>query len=444
MLKIFRKQNYMKNIHSKLLIILLLVGCLSFNILYSHNAYAATTATHCTADKDGIENPEYSQTNITIISDVVMTIKVRLIGVTTAMYLFTTSNWGFIAAIQVTLTLYIIVYGISFMTGLISIKLHDFIIRLIKIAVIVSLIGPGSWYFFNRYLINFFDGIVDEIILYITVGALPKVSVITSTTFLEIISPILNSFTSGQSVFLLLDQAVGKIFSAKTIVGILALFTSTAYGKFYALILMISLWSFMRSLMTAMWVYIMSIVVRTILIGLAPIFIPTIMFQRTRHIFDGWLSQLISSALQPILLFVFFMFFIRLMQGTMDSIFVSPICFAELPKGWSGTAFDFSFWQFAVRDPTLGWTNDPKAIKLSSQSNAYPVNEMAIYTFLLVSEIANRFNGVVIQIAAQIAQATSSFIGTSPTDQIKESFINKRATGGRGITGGRGPIADSK
>src|SRR6185436_2324103 len=100
----------------------------------------------------------------------------------------------------------------------------------------------------------------------------------------------------------------------KMAVTLMAIFGTFPYGPIIGLILLMALGSFLKALMNALWVYLMSLVMKTLLFALAPIFIPCILFTRTRHLFDGWLNQIVNATLQPILLFAFFAFFAILIR----------------------------------------------------------------------------------------------------------------------------------
>jgi type IV secretory pathway VirB6-like protein len=166
--------------------------------------------------------------------------------------------------------------------------------------------------------------------------------------------------------------------------------------------------SFIRSLVTAMWVYVMSLVMKTLLYGLAPVFIPTLLINRTKHIFEGWVAQLVNATLQPILLFIFFVFFVKLLEGSIDNILHTPVCFSKLPEGWKGTGFDFSFWRF-MSYSSGEWKVDTSGY--DAVDKKFPISIVSVLTFLAIAEIANRFNQVVISISTQISNASTNLIG---------------------------------
>lgn len=345
----------------------------------------------------GADNEAFNSKHITIISDIILSIKTRLIIMSATIYTYIVTNVNYISAVYASLVIFIAVYGIMFMTGMIQLKFYDFAIRMLKIGIIAQLMLPTSWLFFNDYVVTFFNGGTDDIIKFITGsgGLFSDISVL-GTNFSE---------ASGQ--FAALDRAVSKLVSPRMFVTILATFLTPNYGLIFGALLLYAIYSFMRAMLTALWVYIMSLVMRTLLFGMAPILIPTILFQRTRHIFDGWINQIISACLQPILLFMFFLFFVRLMEGSLDNIMHTPVCFSKFPEGWRGSGFDFSFWRFMEHTPK-GWQPKMDGWELK---DGFPIDLMAVLTFLLIADLANRFNAVIIQIAQQIAQASTALTG---------------------------------
>ncbi len=415
--------SYITKQNRLLILLFILLSCVLFINLIPHSAYAADTdKTICTMVKDGtgtyVNNPEFDLQDITIISSIISSIRLRLSNFSLAiMYSTITADLGFIAALHGALVLFIAIYGILFMTGMIQLKTYDFMIRIIKFGIVAELLSPTSWIFFNDYVVNFFNSGTDDIISFLT----------GSDGFFK---DIIGDFVKDDGPFAALDIIVTKIASPRMFVTILATFLTDNYGWVYGLLLLYAVWVLLKCVMTALWVYIMALVMKTLLFGLAPIFIPTILFQRTRHIFDGWLNQIISASLQPILLFMFFIFFIKLMEGSLDNIMHTPLCFSSYPEGWRGSGFDFSYWRF-MEYTTDGWKPKSDGWKLET----FPINLMAILSFLIIADLANRFNSVVMQIAAQLSQVTTSLLGVDgPISAMAGSA--RSVFSGSGIFGG--------
>ncbi|MEZ5691357.1 MAG: type IV secretion system protein [Rickettsiales bacterium] len=356
--------------------------------LIPYDSYAQNL---CSADVDGKITDDFKVLNSTMVQDVILGIRSKLTAASARIYLAIYTSIDYQLSINAAIVLFITIYGILFMTGMIQLKLNDFLIRIVKLGIIAALLSPSSYLFFNNYVINFFENGTEDIIGFIT-----------------------NSSGSGAffnwnpmqsiSMFSVLDSALAKILSPKMFVILMATALYPFFGFILAIILFIAILSFLRAMMTALWVFVMAMVLRTLLFGLAPIFIPTILFQRTRHIFDGWIAQLVSSMIQPILLFIFFIFFVRLMEGALDNVMQANVCFSEFPEGWRGTPFGFSYWRF-MDFTAAGWQPNTKGWELADKS---PINMLALFTFFLIAEMANRFNSVIMQIAVQISQASTS------------------------------------
>lgn len=370
---------------------------INFSISSANAAAPATPKSSCTMEeKDGRwqTTEQFKTTGSTIISDIILSIKQRLFAVNFSMYNVVKLNPQYLLAVQAALTLYIVVYGILFATGMVQVKTYDIITRMVKIGIVISLLSLDSWLMFNKYVVSFFDQLTDNTIAYVT-----------NTTITGI--PMVNSFISGIPVMSEIDSAVSKVISAKMFATLMAAAADKNYGIFYLAVMGLAILSFLRSLVTALWVYVMSLVMKALLYGLAPVFIPTILFNRTKHIFEGWLAQLVNATLQPILLFIFFVFFVKLLEGSIDNLLSVPVCFTKLPEGWRGSGIDFSFWRFMEYSGT-GWKINTGDYEFNKN---YNVSIVSVLTFLAIAEIASRFNNVVISISTQISNASTNLIG---------------------------------
>lgn len=66
------------------------------------------------------------------------------------------------------------------------------------------------------------------------------------------------------------------------------------------MIMMVTLWM--------CYVFILSLIALSVIITLSPLFIPMVLFQYTKGYFDGWLKELITYSLYPVMLFAFLSF----------------------------------------------------------------------------------------------------------------------------------------
>ena len=333
-------------------------------------------------------------------------------GIGEKLYKNIIQNTGFAGAVRAGIVLFMVIQAILFMGGMVEMKYHDFVIRLIKIGLLSALLSSSSWDYFNGTVVKFFNDGSDDIIRKVTENGLGFSA--------------FGGDTKAQT-FQALDVTIGKIISSKMFAILMATFTTGPYGVILGLMLMTSIFVFLKAILTAMWVYVMSLAMKALLFGLAPIFIACILFSNTRYLFDGWLNQVINASLQPILLFMFLIFFMKLMDASIDTLLVHDVCWTGMPEGWRGSAFDFFFWRFAEVDPKDADKIIPNN-KEFNLSEKFPIDVMAILVFLILAEMSGRFTSVIIQICSQIANATTNLLaGGGP---LQNAFQPSAGRGG--------------
>lgn len=344
-----------------------------------------------------------------IISTIVNQISGVLGTVAHDMYIGIVTTSSFRQIISVLITLYVAIYGILFTFGMTQMTLHDFTIRMIKMGIVIALIGPNSWNFFANTIVVFFNNGTNDIILHVS-------SVATGI-------PI----TDGVSPFYVLDVAIAQAVSSKMAVTLMAVFFTGPYGLPIGLLMLMGLGTFLKSLINALWVYLMSLVLKTLLFGLAPIFIACLLFGRTRHLFDGWLNQIVNASLQPILLFTFFSFFIILLNVCISNLLTTPVCWTEWSETMRGTPFSEHYWRFE-RDMGAGMEPYGGGWDFASE---FPISILPVLIFAILAKMAGDFNDVVVQIAQDLAGAITNLATGGPS-------MGALAGGGKGGGGGGG------
>ena len=333
-------------------------------------------------------------------------------------------------AVQAAATLFIAMYGLAFTFGMIELTVFDLIIRLAKIGIITTIFtlaqAPNGWddpgghhegsigYMnFSKSIGTFFTYGTDEII--------NKVTSVAVGGFTDTISPVSfgmkdKNYIYGGGPFGPMDYALAMVVSPKMAATLIGAFTTGPYGIGVGLVLLLSLVSFLKSMLNAMWVYVMALVLRTFLFALAPLFIPCILFNRTRNLFDGWLNQVVNTCLQPIFLFSFFSFFAILFEACLDQVFQTPVCWTPMPEQVKGAMGDVNMWQWAVQDCKSGnWVPftgkwdfyGPQGLNCGQSYSVNPLGIMLPLTLWIISDLASRFNDVVVQIAKDISSAST-------------------------------------
>lgn len=205
------------------------------------------------------------------------------------------------------LTLYLMFYTISFLIGSVKIKVTDLIERVIKIAIVITMFNPRSWEFFNNYLFNAFVGGND--FLFKAVGGFTS----NTENVFGFIDPLLNKFLDSNYWFLLFIQLL-QIHNGLTFVAIMTIYSSLIY---------------LKAILEVIISYVLAFVGMAVMISLAPLFIICILFEKTRSIFDNWISTLFNYAIQPSILLIFFLMIDQLISILLDNI-VARACWGDL------------------------------------------------------------------------------------------------------------------
>jgi type IV secretory pathway VirB6-like protein len=394
----------------------------------------------CTSQDEAETDPFYiklPESGKGLFSGIIKEIQDPLDEVRDDVYTNLVEDSGFKNIVVITTSIYVAIFGIFFTFGLVQLGAYDLMVRLIKIGILNLLISGQSLDFFNNTVVKFFNGAVTEIISVVTTAAID--------------TGAMAGGAIGTEPFHALDVAFAYLVSAKMAVLLMATFTTGPYGFVIGLVLAMSLGSFLKSLFNAMWVYVMSLIIRTVMFGVAPIFIIFFLFSKTRHLFDGWLNQIINATLQPIFLFTFFSFFVILISFLIQKILDLEACF--LPsKPVEGTPGTSHFWQFSIKECGTGtlmpfngeWgfqgPEDPFT-GACNKENPHPVGIIIPLMIWMFSDLASRFNHIVIDIAKDLANATTDL--TSGSEGFKKWFSDMGASGkgaekSSGTTGMRG------
>jgi len=270
-------------------------GCLDTLIKSAQNLGPGNTGGYYFAEVLRLQDNAFASN---VLSDTIRDIRSYFFGadggggIVQIMFNNLVANSKMILIIRSLLVLYIAVTGASFMIGIAQFTQREAIIRLISIGLVVTLISPNSWEFFNTNLFQFFINggleLMANTINYTEYG-LP------STAYAQVQEdPAL--------VFTALDKPLHILFGKKTWLKIYALVFSSFVGFIIALTILYAAIIYAVTLIKVMLIYTVSLVMMSILLLLAPIFISFVLFGYTRKMFFTWLQQLMSVTLQPVVI----------------------------------------------------------------------------------------------------------------------------------------------
>nr|WP_284525022.1 type IV secretion system protein [Orientia tsutsugamushi] len=199
-----------------------------------------------------------------------------------------------------------------FLLGVVKVTAYDLLVRCSKIIVIAALFNENSQYIFYDTLFPMFDGGINSLISYAV-----------KTTASDVDNPfkffdlVVSRYIDVNFLKIILIEIV-NIHNGLTILGILTLW---------------SIMKFVTIMVKVCMELLMSMIAIAILVGLAPMFIVFILFDRTAEIFKRWLSALLLNTLMPVIMIIFILIINELMLVAVEA------AFPEIRICW-GTLFD--------------------------------------------------------------------------------------------------------
>ncbi len=227
-------------------------------------------------------------------------------GLIRNIYLEVVKNPGYRTAVSAMLTLYIMFTALSYLSGNIQLTHTELIVRIGKIAIVSALLSTEySWSFFNDYLFVYFVGGVEQILqIIVEAGATDPGS-------------------PGILAMMIAPQTLSKLFS---------LLFVDALGWLYIILFIAALYFVLMIFFEAAVIYLSALIAIGLIITMAPVFICFLLFGITRSLFENWLKQLISYAIQPIILFTGLIFISLILRQEIYGALGFRVCKHDFPK----------------------------------------------------------------------------------------------------------------
>jgi type IV secretory pathway VirB6-like protein len=208
----------------------------------------------------------------------------------------------YITTLHLLLKLYVIIFGMFFLFGIIRMNYYDFLIRVMKIGLIITLFNPNAFNLFYNYgFLGFYNASNSLISMAAGVSTVDPFAIL------------------GQSIAVLLLDST-------TALKILSFLFQGLLGIIYFILLVYGTICFITAIIHAFGVYMMSLVGLSICFILAPIFIPFILFDRTKYLYDNWFQAMMRFTIEPIILFMGIFLFNNLLVVLINQIFNFFVC----------------------------------------------------------------------------------------------------------------------
>lgn len=354
-----------------------------------------------------------------LLSEIYLYIKDIVSDATKKLFSVFVNNAGYQNAVYWTLVLMVVFYGIGFTIGVVQPSFGQALIRLVKFGIILALISPSGWQFFSdpntgAGVVAFFNDGTDDLVKgVVAIGT-------------DVKAP------PGATPFYQFDKLARFVIQPETFIAVMSsTFAGGPYGMAMGGLMLIAIAGFIGLLVQALRSYAVSYVVRSMLLGLAPIFFIFLLFDRTKNMFMTWLNALISVSLQPILLFTFLSFFMVLIENASKDMLSTEFCWTEY-QNVRGSQNSRAFWR-ALDDQgnpitsQMTWQGTAECI-FSGKGDCpeFPINIIDILSFLILVFLAQRFAAVIERIAYELSNAYVSLDAGGRLDMYMQQM------GGRG------------
>ncbi len=216
---------------------------------------------------------------------------------------------NFFQYIKFMLIIYVIFYGMMFLLGMVKINQTDLVIRVIKIGIVAGLMNDKTFEFFNNNVFDFVTVFSDDIMSNISGYGISL------------------SDNSVSNPFMFLDEVMTKIFFSSTFAAqMMALLSMGLNGVLYFILMFVCICIVIIVALRAIAVYLMAFMAIAVLIGLAPLFLTFILFERTWYLFDNWIKFMIRYMLEPIILLAGIIILMQLFTIYLDYIVGYSVC----------------------------------------------------------------------------------------------------------------------
>lgn len=236
-------------------------------------------------------------------------------GVLGNLYSNLISQSSFVSVIRAILVMYLAYVSMGFLIGTVELSQKEVVSRILKVTFVSMMISNSSWQFFHD---TFFVFIIDA----------------GGDLMLKLVQPLVNAtnlsslrFTNDPvSVFAIFDGPLTQLLSQQVWSKVFAIVCTSLMGIPLAILLLDGIITYLIVIGKSALAYIASIISIAFLLFLAPVFIPMMLFQFTKDMFDKWWKLLLSSMMTPVILFTCVAFFNIIIVQTIYAIFAFTVC----------------------------------------------------------------------------------------------------------------------
>ena len=242
--------------------------------------------------------------------------------------------------VKLCFVLMITFYGMYYLMGMAELTHTELIKRAFKISFIYLMIGTKGWEYYNMFFVKFFKQGVDYLVFAVASAFDDNTDLIRAF--------IKGDFYDKSVLFSGVDKNLSLLFSDAVSYKIWGLFFVSFFGWLYVFIIYSSILTYIFSVANAMLLYVTAQFFLSLLLAMGPIFLVMLIFDKTKEIFNKWISNLISFGLEQIFLLTCLSLFNILVYNIIKYVLSFRVCWKavwEMNIPLLGSLQMMSFWK---------------------------------------------------------------------------------------------------
>lgn len=254
---------------------------------------------------------------------------VRQGGIIQIMFNNIVADSGFSTIVQMSLSFYILFYGMATLIGVANVSQKELFSRAVKIALVIFFTSPTSWYWYDRIVVTFFkdgmDSVISMFMSFSDQNLDPSSGIITAQMDRA-------SINSNATRFSYVDLIIRNMLSVATSKKIIGLFFGVPlFGIVYIALIYVIIAAFIYVMLQVAMAYIMAMVKLAFVLSLGPIFIAFTLFSHTKGMFNKWLAFVGARSLEIIFIFLILYNFLVLIDQRFTSLLSYRVCVSPSP-----------------------------------------------------------------------------------------------------------------
>ena len=245
-------------------------------------------------------------------------------GILEFLYKSIVQDSGFILIVQISLSLYIALFGAAHLFGIIeTITKKELMTRALKIGLIVFFTSKDSWYWYNKIVVAFFKDSMDYVVAMIMDLSDSNID---DSSMLKVAQLDRENNVSSSTRFSYVDLTIKKLLSLGTAKKVFGLFFTNLFGFLYIPLIYSLIGFFIYVMLYVASIYIVNVLKIVFVLALGPIFICFTLFSHTVGMFRSWLGFLGSRSLEIIILFAVLYNFLMLIDKNFTALLSYRSC----------------------------------------------------------------------------------------------------------------------